>query len=292
MSLTYTAYCCRIPVLKRDIRLIGYLGKPVKIRRCPATVIADDACIRPLPIVGGKARAEDEARARRPDPVKIATPLRGKCGAGFTEPDPICTPALNLSGRGVLFLRAASESAPQTRGSDMFFTGRGDLGITSVIGGPALPKCNVRLEALGALDEAQSYLGLARSLLLHTSFAEPILRVQHDLTLLMTECAMASRGDPLITDKHTARLEKDMALWKESAGGFRGFTVSGDTIAGAHIHFARTVIRRAERRVVALLQSGGQVSPEMLAYLNRLSSWAYMLAAAAAYKKTDCITVA
>ena len=163
----------------------------------------------------------------------------------------------------------------------MFFSGRGDAGFTNVIGGPSLLKCDARLEALGALDEAQSYLGLARSLLSLTSFAEPILRVQQELSLLMTECATASRGDPLITDEHTHQLEKDIALWEESAGGFRGLSVSGDTVAGAHIHLARTVVRRAERRVVALLHAGGHVNPSMLAYLNRLSSWAYMLAAAA-----------
>jgi cob(I)alamin adenosyltransferase len=174
----------------------------------------------------------------------------------------------------------------------MFISGRGDAGFTSVIGGPALPKCDARLEALGALDEAQSYLGLARSLLSHTSFAEPILRVQQDLRLLMTECATASRGDPLITDDHTARLEKDMALWEKSVGGFRGLSISGDSIAGAHIHLARTVIRRAERRVVALLQAGEHMNPSMLAYMNRLSSWAYMLAKAAEASGNNNCTVA
>jgi cob(I)alamin adenosyltransferase len=163
----------------------------------------------------------------------------------------------------------------------MFYTGRGDAGFTKVIGSPALPKCDLRLEALGALDEAQSYLGLVRSLLSHTSFAEPILRVQQNLRLLMTECATASRGDPLITNEHTARLEEDMALWEGISAGFKGLTVPGETLAGAHIHIARTIIRRSERQVVALLQAGVYVNPEVLTYLNRLSSWAYMLAAAA-----------
>lgn len=164
----------------------------------------------------------------------------------------------------------------------MLFTGHGDAGYTNVIGGPALPKCDVRLEALGALDEAQAHLGLVRALLADTPWAEPIKRVQTDLQLLMAECAITTSPQKngcsrYLTEDHLLRLEVDLASWDGSTGGFHEFRVPGSTLLDAHLHVARTAIRRAERRVVALQHDGGMDNPLVLTYLNRLSSWVYGL---------------
>lgn len=163
----------------------------------------------------------------------------------------------------------------------MLFTGYGDSGYTSVIGGPSLLKCDVRLEALGALDEAQAHLGLARALLAGNSPSESLRRVQSDLHLLMADCAtvpLSPISGSYLTDEHVRHLEADIACWEEAMGGFRGLMIPGDTVLGAHLHIARTAIRRAERQVVALQQDGGISGPAILTYLNRLSSWVYALA--------------
>jgi cob(I)alamin adenosyltransferase len=163
----------------------------------------------------------------------------------------------------------------------MLFTGHGDEGYTNIIGGPALLKCDVRLEAVGALDEAQSYLGLARALLVGTAWAEPIKRVQDDMRLLMAECATVTSKDSAahyISADHVRRLEDDLCIWDALIGGFRGFTTPGETVPGAHLHLARTVVRRAERQVVILHRKGQMSNSLTLTYLNRLSSWVYALA--------------
>jgi len=162
----------------------------------------------------------------------------------------------------------------------MLYTGHGDAGYTRVIGGPALPKCDTRLEALGALDEAQAHLGLARALLAGTPWVTPIGRVQATLRLVMADIATVT-GDagtvPYLSTDHLRALEDDLTAWDRRTGGFSGFMVPGDSVPGAHLHLARTVIRRAERTIVALSQSGGGVHQLTLSYLNRLSSWVYAL---------------
>lgn len=165
----------------------------------------------------------------------------------------------------------------------MLFTGHGDSGYTRVIGGPSLLKCDARLEALGALDEAQAHLGLVRAMIAGSIWAESVRMVQSDLQLLMAECATApgTHGcipGQYITDEHVNRLECEMNTWDDSTGGFRSLVIPGDTVLEAQLHLARTAIRRAERRVVALRQDDGISNPTTLIYLNRLSSWVYGLA--------------
>jgi len=160
----------------------------------------------------------------------------------------------------------------------MLYTGRGDAGYTRVIGGPTLLKCDTRLEALGALDEAQAHLGLARALLAGTPWATPIGRVQAALQIVMADIATVDdHAQPYLTTDHLQALEDDLIAWERLTGGFAGFTVPGESVPGAHLHLARTVIRRAERTIVALSQSGRRVHQLTLSYLNRLSSWAYAL---------------
>jgi len=162
----------------------------------------------------------------------------------------------------------------------MLYTGHGDAGYTRVIGGPTLPKCDARVEAIGALDEAQAHLGLARALLAGTPWVAPIGRVQNALRLVMADIATVAESDhaiPYLTTAHLQALEDDLTGWDSRTGGFGGFVVPGDSVPGAHLHLARTVIRRAERKIVALSQSGHPVHQLTLSYLNRLSSWVYAL---------------
>ena len=159
----------------------------------------------------------------------------------------------------------------------MLYTGHGDAGYTHVIGGDSLPKSDARLEALGALDEAQAHLGLARALLTGTQWHSSIMRVQADLRLLMGDIATVTSRTAYLTNDHLQALESDLQAWDALTGGFTGFTAPGNTVSGAHLHLARTVIRRAERKIVALFQGGNSVNSLTLTYLNRLSSWVYAL---------------
>lgn len=162
----------------------------------------------------------------------------------------------------------------------MLFTRHGDAGYTDVIGNTSLLKCDARLEALGALDEAQAHLGLIRAILKDSPWIEPIKAVQVDLHLLMAECAtipVASANWQYITEDHIRRLEEELVKWDGMTGGFHGLVIPGDSVLDAQLHLARTAIRQAERRVVALQQDNGIASPLVVPYLNRLSSWIYGL---------------
>jgi cob(I)alamin adenosyltransferase len=162
----------------------------------------------------------------------------------------------------------------------MLYTGHGDAGTTTLIGSARLPKCDPRLELLGALDEAQSHLGLVRAYLAHLPSAHTLLRIQQALSTLMTELAMpgAGEGIHLLPDTALTELERDLAAWDAAGPAMTGFTIPGATIAGAHLHIARTVIRRAERYLVALHLTGEGFPCHALPYLNRLSSWVFALA--------------
>ena len=162
----------------------------------------------------------------------------------------------------------------------MYYTGHGDLGFTTVIGGVPLAKCDPRLETLGALDEVHAHLGLARALLMGASWAPAIFRVQQAVHCLMADLATVapSGASPLYFDEDALRqIEADLARW-ETGTGASGFVTPGNTIPGAHLHIARTIIRRAERQLVALRESGVPIDPLMLTFLNRLSSWMFALA--------------
>lgn len=156
----------------------------------------------------------------------------------------------------------------------MLYTGYGDAGTTTLLGTTRLAKCNPRLDVLGALDEAQAHLGLARAYLAATPWAAALLRVQHALGDVMT-CIALPADTTSFPEAAIADLEADMACW---TSGERGFVTPGATVAGAHLHIARTVVRRAERCLVALRDSGASVSPTLLTYCNRLSSWVFALA--------------
>lgn len=171
----------------------------------------------------------------------------------------------------------------------MLFTRHGDLGYTEVIGGPALLKCDARLECVGALDEAQAHLGLVRAMLSETAWAGPIKLVQADLQLLTAECATTPTGDTarFITDAHVSRLESELLAWEAGNLCPSGFVTPGDSVLDAQLHLARTAIRRAERRAVALHQSGGISNPVLLTYLNRLSSWVFGLSIVVGASRTS-----
>jgi cob(I)alamin adenosyltransferase len=161
-----------------------------------------------------------------------------------------------------------------------FYTRNGDDGTTGMLGEERISKQHPRMEALGAVDEASAALGMARALAQESSTGSIIVTVQRDLYQLMSELAATPQNAPRFQVLNQSRLE-----WMESTIDKltttvplpTGFILPGDSQAGAALAVARTVVRRAERRVVGLLE-GGEIENLLLPqYLNRLSSLCFAL---------------
>ncbi len=160
---------------------------------------------------------------------------------------------------------------------DRVITRGGDAGSTSLGDGTRVAKDALRVEAYGAVDEANAVIGVLR---LHTTGdADAMLaRIQNDLFDVGADlCVPGEMGDRLrLTDAPSLRLEAEVAEMNTSLLPLRSFILPGGTTAAAHAHVARTVVRRAERRVVALA-AAETVNPAVVRYLNRLSDHLFVL---------------
>jgi cob(I)alamin adenosyltransferase len=174
------------------------------------------------------------------------------------------------------------------------YTRKGDDGTTGLLYGGRVPKDSVWPVAYGTVDEAQSFLGVARAAVGTSPLAELILRLQRDLWVLMAELATdpANRsklqpGTGLVTAAMVTDLESLIDSMSAEFEPPTEFVVPGEHIVAAHLDVARTVVRRAERDALtafATLTDGapseGSVATEShcLAYLNRLSDLLWTLA--------------
>jgi cob(I)alamin adenosyltransferase len=156
----------------------------------------------------------------------------------------------------------------------------GDDGKTGVLGAGRLPKYHPRLETLGALDEASAALGLARAVSQAAQSGPILADVQRDLYTLMAEVAATPENTSRFQTLDLARLEW-LEAQSESISALvtspEGFILPGDSKAGACLDLARTIVRRAERRMAELLDRGESSNRLLLQYLNRLSSLCFTL---------------
>lgn len=158
------------------------------------------------------------------------------------------------------------------------YTRTGDKGETSLVGGARVSKASARVEAYGEVDELNSVIGLARSKLHDEGIDRALATIQNDLFTLGADLASPSGVEsPRVDEGLIKRLE-------ELSDGFLGeleplkeFILPGGSEAGAALHLARTVARRAERRAVALAEKE-EINPRVIAYLNRLSDLLFILA--------------
>lgn len=152
--------------------------------------------------------------------------------------------------------------------------------------GRRVSKCHPRVEAYGCVDELNAALGLARASATQEFVRSHVRAIQQDLVVLMGELATAvedlpryvTDGYTLLTSQMTHKLEavvKEIEAQKVSS---QGWATPGDTVAGSALDFARTVCRRAERRVCALQEAGQLQNSEILTYLNRLADLLWLLA--------------
>ncbi len=161
----------------------------------------------------------------------------------------------------------------------------GDKGETSLLYGGRVSKDDLHTEAYGALDEAISALGLGRSLCTTPAVASMLLELERECFTVGAELATAS-GDRDKLRRHfqtlepdaVDRLEAEVHRLEAEVGLPAGFVLPGGSPAASAIDLARTLVRRAERRAVALARSDPLVNPEILRYLNRLSDLLFMLA--------------
>ena len=161
-----------------------------------------------------------------------------------------------------------------------YFSRTGDDGYTGIFGEGRLPKSHPRLEAIGTIDEASAALGLARVVCQLPHAAELLLAIQRDLYTLMAEVAASPENAPrfrVINADRVTWLEQQIDLISKTVELPHEFTISGNTLAGAVLDLARTIVRRAERRLVELQHQGEIDNADLLRYINRLSSLCYVL---------------
>lgn len=164
------------------------------------------------------------------------------------------------------------------------YTRTGDHGTTGLVDGSRVAKHDARMEAIGAVDEANSAIGVAVCVMAGGD-RDALLRVQNDLFDLGADLATPG-GDftpsPMVLRMvagQTDWLERAMDALNEGLGPLTSFILPGGTEGAARVHVARAAARRAERAMVAL-STQTPVNPQALAYINRLSDYLFVLARA------------
>ncbi|MGC2190842.1 MAG: cob(I)yrinic acid a,c-diamide adenosyltransferase [Candidatus Dormiibacterota bacterium] len=161
----------------------------------------------------------------------------------------------------------------------------GDQGETSLLYGGRVAKDDLRTEAYGALDEAISALGLARSLCTQPGVQERVLELQRECFTVGAELATGNGQRskleahfPTLQPQAADALEAEVHHLEETVGLPDGFVIPGGSPGAAALDLGRSLIRRAERRAVTLQRQGDLENREVLRYLNRLSDLLFMLA--------------
>jgi len=165
-------------------------------------------------------------------------------------------------------------------------TKTGDAGTTGLMYGRRVPKNHPRVEACGTLDELNSALGLARATAAEKFVAENLLWIQKNLVDVMGEVGVLSEDLPryvqggyaLVTPEMTAKLDALVKEIESQNVSFQGWATPGATHHSAALDLARTICRRAERRVYDLQSAGELRNREILIFLNRLSDLLWLFA--------------
>jgi len=158
------------------------------------------------------------------------------------------------------------------------YTRGGDKGETSLYGAGRVPKDSVRVDAYGTIDELNSCVGLSLSLCKSKALSKQLRRIQGELFVAGADLASTGKARvPRITRADTERLEGEIDDLQGELPRLTSFILPGGTQLSASLHLARSVCRRAERRVVALSRDE-KVNSEMVPYLNRLSTYLFNVA--------------
>jgi len=151
------------------------------------------------------------------------------------------------------------------------YTRTGDAGKTSLFGGKRVLKSETRVEAYGTLDELNSILGVANALVKDLKeVSKEIEKIQHDLFSIGSYLATPHADALPSLEKRVKEFEKIIDKHDTVLSPLTFFILPSGSVAGAHMHYARTVARRAERKIVKLLQEE-EIDMSVLRYINRLS---------------------
>ena len=161
------------------------------------------------------------------------------------------------------------------------YTKFGDSGETALYGGTRIRKDAPRIEAIGAVDELNAYIGYAQTLIADTDLSELMAQIQNHLFAvgadLATPATHTKASEFRIQADFTTVMETAIDTLSEALPPLTNFILPGGCAAGAILHIARVVCRRSERRVVHVA-SETDVNPEIIRSLNRLSDLLFVLA--------------
>ena len=179
--------------------------------------------------------------------------------------------------RPIIFFTRPMTQPPKS----ILYTATGDRGTTSLVGGTRIEKESPRLEAYGSLDELNAHLGVVDSLIDNPEIKASLHAIQN--ILFDIGAYLATPPDSPYLNPHPADEERIKALERlidrtdAAVPPARNFVLPGGTQASAQAHVARTVCRRAERRILALSRLE-EVAPEVMIFINRLSDYLFALA--------------
>jgi cob(I)alamin adenosyltransferase len=161
------------------------------------------------------------------------------------------------------------------------YTKTGDDGTTGLVGGTRVKKQDARLEAYGTVDELNAAIGVVRSFLIPEDLKNMLGEIQNKLFNIGSRLASDEKGDDItsrlsVTEANLEFLEKNIDLLEEDLPELTQFILPGGDMAAAQCHVARTVCRRAERRILEFSEQG-KVEPEIIRYMNRLSDFLFVL---------------
>ncbi|MGC4085202.1 MAG: cob(I)yrinic acid a,c-diamide adenosyltransferase [Vicinamibacterales bacterium] len=161
------------------------------------------------------------------------------------------------------------------------YTRTGDTGDTALFDNSRVSKADPRVDAYGEVDELNAWLGSARAYALDADLDQTLVRIQRELFAVGAQLADPSHKlagrvtKAFITDEDVVRLESTIDRLEQELTPLTRFILAGGSPAGAALHVARTVCRRAERRIVALTPPP---DPLLIRYINRLSDLLFVLA--------------
>lgn len=165
-------------------------------------------------------------------------------------------------------------------------TKTGDTGTTALMYGRRVSKCHPRVEAYGCVDELNAAIGLARASAEHAFLRDNLYLIQKELVVVMGELATAVEDLPryvkdgyvLVAPQLTQKLDALITEIETQYGSSKGWATPGENLNAAALDVARTVCRRAERRVCALHEARQLQNSEVIIYLNRLADLLWLMA--------------
>lgn len=161
------------------------------------------------------------------------------------------------------------------------YTKRGDKGQTDLLGGSIARKDSLKVEAYGCIDETSSFIGLARYYTKNKVIKERLKEIQNKLLVLGGLLASDEKGKEMMKDQIKEEdiklLEEYIDEYNQKLPPLKHFILPGDEKVATHFHVARTVVRRAERRIVSLAAQE-DLNPLIQKYVNRLSDLMFVLA--------------